>query len=364
MDRERITPATMALLWRLTGIALLGALWVVEAGGEAGLILLLFLCILALARWRVAMPPWTVVVDQAACIGALAFWPASVFALALPLFDACVAARPFWVLPSIVAISLLRLWSLPPAAVASVAALSGWVIHLWRRQVAGARHEADSDRRERYEIESLKGELLSANVRVARMAKLAERNRIARDLHDHAGHEMTAAHLALQAFHRLWEEGDPQAADMLAQAEGRVAEGMELLRSTVRGMSPARAVGVAALEEVCRRFTACEVALTIHGDTLAVPAHAWGVLEPCLKEALTNAALHEPARKVDVSLDVGPHIVRMCVHNPMRRGASEGRGLGLRSLAQRAGAVGGSITTDTRDGFRLICVLPLGEDLP
>jgi two-component system, NarL family, sensor histidine kinase DesK len=250
VNRERVTPATMALMWRLAGIILLGALWVVEAGGEAGLILVLFLCILALARWRVAVPSWAVVVDQAACIGALAFWPASAFGLALPLFDACVAARPIWALPSLVVISLFGLWSLPLAAVASVAVLSGWAIHLWASQLQRARQEADRDRRERFELESLKNELLSANVRVARLAKLAERNRIARDLHDHAGHEMTAAQLALQAFHRLWEEGDPQAAGMLAQAEGRVAAGMELLRSTVRGMAPQGAAGIGALEEV------------------------------------------------------------------------------------------------------------------
>jgi signal transduction histidine kinase len=97
-----------------------------------------------------------------------------------------------------------------------------------------------------------------------------------------------------------------------------------------------------------------------------VPVHAWGVLEPCLKEALTNAARHVSARSVDVSLDVGPRIVRLCVHNPTRGAAAtaNGRGLGLHNLAQRARAVGGSISIDAREGFRLICVLPLGEDRP
>ena len=45
----------------------------------------------------------------------------------------------------------------------------------------------------------------------------------------------------------------------------------------------------------------------------------------------------------------------------MRGSAPGGHGLGLRNLAQRAGGVGGSISTDTQDGFRLICVLPLGN---
>jgi signal transduction histidine kinase len=56
--------------------------------------------------------------------------------------------------------------------------------------------------------------------------------------------------------------------------------------------------------------------------------------------------------------------VRLSVHNSVRGAGTEGRGMGLRSLAQRAEAVGGSIAADTRDGFRLVCVLPLGNDAP
>jgi two-component system sensor histidine kinase DesK len=361
VDRQRITPATMALLWRVGGTILLGSLWVAEPAGEAPLVSILSLLILGLARWRFSMPPWTVLVDQAICAVALALWPGGALAFALPIFDSCLAARPALALPALVALSLLRAWSIPSAAAAVAGALAGCVIHLWSFQLLGARREADRDRRERYELESLKGELLAANVRVARMAELAERARIARDLHDHAGHEITAASLALQAFRRLKEEGDPQAADMLDQAERRVADGMALLRSTVLGIAPEGGVGVEALEEICRRFTACEVSLSMHGNTDTVPTYAWGVLEPCLKEALTNAARHGPAAKVQVSLDVGPHIVRLSVQNPAAAVAAEGRGLGLHSLTQRARAVGGSITTDTRDGFRLICVLPLEE---
>jgi len=365
VDRQRITPGTMALLWRLTGVLLLCALWLVQRNGEAGLILVLLLAIAGLARWRFALPAWTTLVDQVACAAAAAvFWQDGAFAFALPVFDSCLAARPAYALPAFAALFLLRAWSLPVAAALGAAALAGFAVHLWHHQLLGARQEADRDRRERYELESLKGELLSANVRVARMAELAERARIARDLHDHAGHEITAAQLALQAFRRLWEEGDAEAGEMLEQAERRVADGMELLRSTVRGMSPDGAIGVGALEDICRRFTACEVAFSVHGNTQAVPVHAWGVLEPCLKEALTNAARHVSARRVDVSLDVGPHIVRLCVHNPAEYAATDGHGLGLHNLAQRARAVGGSIATDARDGFRLICVLPLDDDPP
>jgi two-component system sensor histidine kinase DesK len=385
VDQQRITPGTVALLWRLAGVIMLGGLWLETSGNEVGLILVLVLAILGLARWRFPLPAWTTLADQAAVAAALSAWPQAAFAFALPVFDACLATRPAYALPAIVALFVFRAWSFPLAAVMAAAGLAGFAVHLWAGQLRGAREEADRDRRERYELESLKAELLSANVRVARMAEDAERARIARDLHDHAGHEITAALLALEACRGLRGQGDEQADELLEEARRRLAEGMEILRRTARGISPEASVGVGALEEICRRFSACPVSFAVHGDTAAVPIHAWGVLEPCLKEALTNASRHEASGRIDVSLDVGPHIVRLSVHNPSGGlphrpsgglphrpsgglphrpsggAAPPGRGLGLRSLAQRAGAVGGSVTTDSRDGFLLVCVLPLGD---
>ncbi len=363
MDQQRITPGTVALVWRLVGLLLLAGLWMSAPRSEIGLILVLVLATLGLARWRFHLPAWTTLVDQAACAAVAAVsWPDAALAFALPVFDSCLAARPAYAIPAFVGLFLLRAWSLPVAAVVAAAALAGFAVHLWHRQLLGARQEADRDRRERYDLESLKAELLSANVRVARMAELAERSRIARDLHDHAGHEITAAGLALEAYRDLRDQGDPQADELLEEARRRVADGMEILRRTVHGISPEAAVGVGSLEEICRHFTACPVSFVVHGDTTTVPVHAWGVLEPCLKEALTNASRHEAPKTIDVSLDIGPHIVRLSVHNPARHVAANGHGLGLRNLAQRARAVGGSIATDTRDGFRLICVLPLDSD--
>ena len=365
MALSGITPGTVALLWRLAGVILLGGLWMAAPGDEVGLVLVLVLAILGLARWRFPLPG----VDDPRRPGRRRARAVLLAARRLRLRPArssipasrpgrctrsrrssrssCSARGPSPSLPR---------WSRPRSP--------GFAVHLWRSQLGGARDEADRDRRERYELESLKAELLSANVRVARMAEAAERSRIARDLHDHAGHEITAAKLALEAYRGLRDQGDPEAEELFVEAERRVADGMEILRRTARGISPEAPVGVGSLEEICRRFTTCPVGFAAHGDTTVVPVHAWGVLEPCLKEALTNASRHEAPGRIDVSLDVGPHIVRLCVHNPVRGAGKPGHGMGLRSLAQRAAAVGGSIATDTRDGFRLVCVLPLGNDAP
>ena len=376
---ERLTSPAAAVAWRLVGEIFLGILWIQGPDQPAGLALVLFLCILSLARWRFALPAWTVLVDQAACAAAMQLWPQASFGLALPVFDAVAAAQPWFALPVILVAALRGAWSLPLVFSFCAAAGAGTTVLAWRRETERLRREADVERREKFDLTRLKDDLLVANVQTARAAELAERARIARDLHDHLGHELTAAGLALQAFDQLRGEDEGEAAAFLSQAERRITEGLAVLRSTVSGMAPSRETGVGALAEICRTLSDSPPELLVHGDATLVPQHAWSVLEPCLKEGLTNAARHGAPGRISVTLDIGPRIVRLCVHNEAEREASgaDGRasdadrgggGLGLRSLRQRARAVGGSLTTDATSGFRLICVLPLsaagGEAIP
>lgn len=369
---DTIPPSTMTLAGRLLGLSLMVALWLQGRGGAENLILVLFLCVLCLARWRFPrMPVWTVVFDQAACGVAMSAWPDAAFGLVIPILDSSAAGVMWLALPALAIVFARGSWSVPLASAFSCAVFFGWTVRLWSQELEAARHDSDRDRRERYDLESLKAELLSANIRSARMAEAAERARIARDLHDHAGHELTAAHLALQAYGRLRAAGNPQAQEMLDQAQRRVADGLEILRATVHGLAPARMDGLEAFEEICRRFTVCRVGFDVHGNTGRIPIHVWSILEPCLKEALANGARHAGAERIDVSLDMGPSIVRLSVSNGSfgdsrvdgKSAASGGSGMGLRNLRQRARAIGGSVSVDDSEGFRLICVLPL-EDPP
>jgi signal transduction histidine kinase len=213
---QRLTPPGTALAWRLLGEILLCILWIQGPDTPTGLALILFLCILSLARWRFALPAWTVLIDQAACVAVMQLWPDAAFGLALPVFDAVAAGGPWFALPVVVVLFAWNRWTLALVASLSLAAAAGASVLLWRREAARLRQEADADRREKYELARLKDDLLVAGVQTARTAELAERARIARDLHDHLGHELTAAGLALQAFDQLWKEGDAQAGELLA----------------------------------------------------------------------------------------------------------------------------------------------------
>ncbi|WP_244444993.1 sensor histidine kinase [Oceanobacillus jeddahense] len=360
---EVFTPTTCTFIWRFLAVFFLGLYWLISDGEEAGILSLLFLIIMALARWRIKMPAWTTLFDQAICIVAVTFWPGAWFALAIPVFEATLKGKPWFVIPSIIFLIMEAQSSLVLIMILLLAAFIGIVLYSWSRSVDLYKKEADMERRYRYELESFKRELLLASTQTAKMAKLEERNRISKSLHDHVGHELTGAILALTAFEQLWKEGDPRAEKLFLQAKERFSESSRHLRETVRNMKPVSATGIESIKEITEQFNMCPVQLNIYGDTSKVPSYLWGILDPALKESLTNVARHSDATQVKVSLDVSESIVRLYIFNDGALKGPSGYGIGIRNLRQRAQSVGGSLSASSvKEGFQLVCVLPLDKD--
>ncbi|MFD1066348.1 sensor histidine kinase [Oceanobacillus locisalsi] len=360
---EVLTPTVCTFIWRSLAVFFLGFYWMISDGEEAGILSLLFLIIMALARWRIEMPAWTTLFDQAICMVAVTFWPGAWFALAIPVFEAALKGRPWFVIPSVIFLVMEAQSLLILIMILLLAAFAGIAFYSWSKSIDLYKKEADMERRYRYELESFKRELLLASTQTAKMAKLEERNRISKSLHDHVGHELTGAILALTAFEQLWKEGEPQAEKLFLQAKERFTESSRHLRETVHNMKPVSAIGIESFKEITEQFTMCPLLLNIFGDTSKVSSYLWGILEPALKESLTNVTRHSEATQVKVSLDVSESIVRLSIFNDGALKDSGGHGIGIRNLRQRAQSVGGSLSASSvKEGFQLVCVLPLEKD--
>lgn len=367
-------PSVLLTVWRALGAAVLVGAWLHDGSGSRELIVVLTLCLFSLMHWRLpGLPVASVLVDQAVCAIAVALWPGAAFGMAIPVLDAA-SRRVVWpIIPALVILTALDAWTLPVAVSLVVAVTAGLSIHHWTAAVDAALTESDAERGRRYQLETMRDHLVSAGIQSARVAEATERTRIARELHDHAGHELTAAQLALRAFATLAEQGDPESRDLLVETERRLSDAMRVLRATTRGLAGGSVCGIEGLESICRRFADGAVALTVRGNTERIPSHVWGVLEPCLKEALSNASHHGAGGHITVALDVGPQIVRLSVANGSEGSGPRTRsdlspaeneseaGIGLRSLRYRARAIGGSVSVDRGAGGHLVCVLPLEE---
>lgn len=350
----------IAMIYRGAGIAVLYLIWANSGRALAGLFLLMLIMILMLLRWRFPMLKWTLPADQLAIIIGAVFMENSDYALTLSVFEAIYLGHPHFVLPAVVYVAFYRpegfLWLL--LAQSAVAGLGLWG---WRRQRDEALKRIDSDSKRYYEVESLKRELLEANVHVARMAELSERSRIAREIHDHAGHEIVAAYMTLQTAQAHRKTDADEAEELFDEAMKRLEAGIDKVRETVHNLSPLADIGAEGLQKICQEFTLAPAQFSMYGDSSKVPVYLWVILEACLKEALTNVLRHAEATSVHATLDIASHIVRLCVENDgvTKDKGHVSAGLGIRNLQQRANGAGGNVSVESSDHFRLICVLPI-----
>jgi signal transduction histidine kinase len=195
------------------------------------------------------------------------------------------------------------------------------------------------------------------------LAVAQERTRIARDLHDSAGHAINVI-LVQAGAARLQSERDPAAARAALQAIEDVAretidEIDHLVAALREDETPAAPRGLAALETLAERHRAAglDVAVEVAGEPSPLPARTDQAAYGIAREALTNAARHG-AGPATVRVEHGDDGVRLVVTNPVARPAGPERH-GLAGMRERAALVGGRLTAGAaRGAFRVEAELP------
>jgi signal transduction histidine kinase len=190
-----------------------------------------------------------------------------------------------------------------------------------------------------------------AQADLAERSRAEERNRIARELHDVIAHSLTVSLLHITSA-RLAVEHDPaDASRALAEAErlGRqslteVRATMGLLRLEGDDGLTVPVPGAGQLAELVQqvRNAGADVSLVTEGDIAGVPATTGSTIYRIVQEALTNATRHAPGCQVRV--DVAARRGRADVAADSAGPPTEGSGLGLASMRERAEAVGGTCT--------------------
>ncbi|WP_097240452.1 sensor histidine kinase [Streptomyces sp. 1331.2] len=187
---------------------------------------------------------------------------------------------------------------------------------------------------------------------------LEDRDRIARDLHDLAIQRLFATGMTLQSAGRLIES--PAAADRVARAVADLDETIKIIRSTIFGL---RARATRAVTEA-QGLLGFAPRLSMEGllDT-DVPQELAAHVVAVLAEALSNAARHARASRVEVTLRALAGRVALTVTDDGVGVPESGRRSGLRNLAERADQVGGAFTVTPADGggTRLTWEAPVGS---
>ncbi len=353
------SPVTIFKLLSVAGFSLTFVIWLQHTDTE-GFLLLLFLVVMYLTRWRLRWPhvKYTIVIDLLAALIFFIFFNGSIgeATLDLAMFQAL-----FWgIYPAGLFILYLAFVLEPISLVLTICmTLCGMLLNFWKKEWISKLELRDQSNKRYYELESLQNDLTATLAQVEQMTIIAERSRISRDIHDNAGHEIIAAFISLQTARSLMENADPEVLELYDMALERLNLGVEKMRNAVHNMSAVTFMGVDSMREICGRFPICPVDFQAVGDTSVVTTNIWNVMEACLSESLTNITRHSQATYVTVELDATPHLVRLMIENDGVTGTIKPLGSGLRNLRHRATIIGGNLSVDASDKFRLICVIPI-----
>jgi signal transduction histidine kinase len=238
---------------------------------------------------------------------------------------------------------------------AASGAASGVVVGVGRRQQdERARRDADlAVARQRTEVEHERAEVL------------AERNRIAREVHDVLAHTLSALSVQMEALDSLVASGadGTLVRNGLQRSRQLVVSGLEETRQAVRAL---RDEPVAVADQVATAASDSGADVTVVGTPRPLSAAHGLALVRVAQEALTNVRKHAAGAPTTVTLEFLQSSVRVTVANDISAGeqstlASTGGGFGLRGMQERIELLGGSLSAGTSDDastWRVEAVVP------
>jgi signal transduction histidine kinase len=350
--------------------AFAGTLGLIAAAGggvDAGAVVLAALASLPLAaRRRAPLPVFVITALASTALAAVATPEGPPIGPTLALFFAADAGTPA---PVTLATATVLLVAHATAGGLARDAFPGpellFGIAVW----GGAWLAGDRARLRRQRIAELEDRAARAEREAEQERRLAaaeERSRIARDLHDSAGHAINVilVHAGLGRLRSARDELDVRTEfetieQVARETIGEIDQLVGALRAEPRDdVEPPP--GLAALPRLVERHRAAglDVTATVHGERPPLPRAVDRAAYRILQEALTNAARHgSGTARVEVAFDDG---VELTVTNPLGgdgRGTSGGHGVvGMR---ERATLLGGTLDAGARDGrFEVTARLP------
>lgn len=232
-------------------------------------------------------------------------------------------------------------------------------------------HLRDRDQVKQEKLREQTNEVLEAKDREVYTAQLAERNRIAREIHDNVGHMLTRGILQVGAMMTVHK--DEPVAEELAMLRETLDTAMTNIRTSVHDLHDESVDLHFALEQMVKplheRF---QVHFEVNVDH-AVPRNIKYAVIGIAKEAISNVIKHSVNDCVDVTFNEHPSMYQLVIHDypehvpsevheestaMKKRAASDDSGIGLSNIEARVNGVGGYVNISRERGFRVFVTIP------
>ena len=248
----------------------------------------------------------------------------------------------------------------PAAALLSAIAIVGFPgMTLLARRLGQANHQA----------ERLLIDLAGTRAAQARAAGLAERQRLAREMHDVLAHSLSGLMLQLEGARMLAADDptDPRLPGIIERAHHLGKSGLEEARRAIGMLRDDVLPGPELLASLAAQFQEvsgipCQFAVS--GQAYELSAEARLAVYRVAQEALTNITKHACPERVEMHLGYEPRRTRLTVENFAMTGqpppaGGDSPGYGLTGMRERAELLGGELATAmTGGGFRVELRVP------
>jgi signal transduction histidine kinase len=202
--------------------------------------------------------------------------------------------------------------------------------------------------------------------RERRLAAAEERTRIARDLHDSAGHAINVILMHAGAARLLAEKDPSRSREALATVETVARETLgeidQLVRALREDEDAVEPPGLAALDTLVKRHrdAGLDVEILVNGGRRPLGPAVDQAAYRILQESLTNALRHGNGG-AKVALTYGDDALEIGVTNPSETPGPAAAGHGIVGMRERASLLGGSVLHQSMNGiFRIRARLPYG----
>ena len=267
-----------------------------------------------------------------------------VYAIAFVAFAGSPRLAVGWLVGMLAGV-LLQAWAFgwPPAV---------WVVTILVGAVVGGTNITFAERRRHGE------QLRVAHEALEEMARIAERERIGRDLHDLLGHTLSVIVLKAELASRLTARDPARAAEEIRDVERISREALTEVRKAVSGY---RSDGLGSeIANAERVLTAAGVEPVLDVATVPLAPEEERALAFALRESVTNVVRHARAHHCWITLQAADGRALLEVRDD-GVGGDRPDGSGLSGMRDRLRELAGGLERDGRHGTRLRMTLPLSR---
>ena len=214
----------------------------------------------------------------------------------------------------------------------------------------------DSAKELSLKLENKNKELMDKQDYEVNLATLNERNRIARDIHDTVGHLLSNSILQTGALLATCRDEATRA--RLNTLKDTLSQGMDSIRESVHNLHEESIDLYNEVKGLTDAFSFCEISLGYSVNSNPDKKIKYALIA-VLKESLSNIIKHSDATYVQVNLREHPALYQLQVRdNGSQKKKEDEEGIGIKSIMQRVGDLGGIVNIDREQGFSVFISIP------